>query len=303
MTGSAGLAPALNATLEVLSTTAGGVALYYGGTETTQDSALPPILLVHSINAAGSAAEMAPLFDYYRPSRNVYALDLPGFGHSDRTDRAYLPRLMTNAILACLECISARHGGAAVDVVALSLSGEYAVRAQTEQPQRVRRLALISPTGFNGKPRRYGPAGATLGQTWLYSLLTKPVWRDALFSGLTRPGVIRYFLQRSWGSKQIDEALWRYDVLTTRQAGAAHAPFYFLSAYLFSRDINALYEALQCPVWVSMATRGDFTDYRGRYTVEGRSNWQFHLVEGGALPYFEDLGAFVARLDPFLAAP
>jgi hypothetical protein len=52
-----------------------------------------------------------------------------------------------------------------------------------------------------------------------------------------------------------------------------------------------------------MATRGDFTDYRGRVTVEGRANWQFHLVDGGALPYFEDLHAFVTRLDPFLAEP
>jgi hypothetical protein len=110
-------------------------------------------------------------------------------------------------------------------------------------------------------------------------------------------------LQRSWGSKNIDEALCQYDVITTRQAGAANAPFYFLSAYLFSRDINALYEAVKCPVWVSMATRGDFTDYRGRVTVEGRANWQFHKVDGGALPYFEVLSAFVSRLDPFLAEP
>jgi pimeloyl-ACP methyl ester carboxylesterase len=121
------------------------------------------MLLVHSVNAAGSAAEMAPLFDHYRKSRSVYALDLPGFGHSDRTDRRYMPRLMTDAILACLERIGSLHGGVAADVLALSLSGEYAVRAQLEHPHRVRKLALISPTGFNGKPRRYGPAGATLG--------------------------------------------------------------------------------------------------------------------------------------------
>jgi hypothetical protein len=175
------------------------------------------------------------------------------------------------------------------------------VRAQLEQPQRAGRLALISPTGFNGKPRRYGPPGATLGISWLYNLLSNRRWTDALYGGLTRPGVIRYFLERSWGSKNIDEALWRYDILTTQQPGARFAPLYFLSAHLFSNDINAMYEALQCPVWVSMATRGDFTNYRGRNTVESRENWQFHQIEGGALPYFENLAAFVALLDPFLA--
>ena len=83
-------------------------------------------------------------------------------------------------------------------------------------------------------------------------------------------------------------------------AGAKHAPLYFVSAFLFSADINTLYEAVQCPVWVSMATRGDFTDYQGRTTVAGRSNWQFHAIEGGALPYFEDLPAFNTVLDPYV---
>jgi hypothetical protein len=48
---------------------------------------------------------------------------------------------------------------------------------------------------------------------------------------LTRPGVIRYFLQRTWGSKAIDEDLWRYAVVTTRQPGARNAPFRFFIAH------------------------------------------------------------------------
>ena len=45
--------------------------------------------------------------------------------------------------------------------------------------------------------------------------------------------------------------------------------------------------------------RGDFTDYKGRSTVEQRANWQFESTEGGALPYFEDLAGFTAKLDAF----
>ena len=108
-------------------------------------------------------------------------------------------------------------------------------------------------------------------------------------------------MQRTQGRKTIDETLWAYDVLTARQPGAKHAPYYFVSAYLFSNDINTVYEKLTCPVWVSMATRGDFTDYQGRKTVSGKPNWQFVAVEGGALPYFDDLAAFTGALDPFLA--
>lgn len=293
---------AVPASLIILDAPVGRLGLYHAGPD--GDSAgLPPLLLVHSMNAAGSAAEMAPLFQHYRGDRAVYALDMPGFGCSDRSDRTYSPRLMTDALLAVLAHMRDIHGVPAVDVVGLSLSGEFVARAQSERPDWVRRMALISPTGFSRSKRRYGPPGTTLFVPWLHRLLTWPRWSQGIYNNLTRPGVIRYFLARSWGSKQIDEGLWRYAVITTQQPGARHAPLMFVSAGLFSADINTLYESIRCPVWVSMATRGDFTDYQGRRTVDDRPNWQFHTVEGGALPYFEDLGAFTAPLDPFWLEP
>ena len=279
---------------------AGRVSFYQSAPQAT--SALPPLLLVHSVNAAGSAAEVAPLFEHYRITRAVYALDLPGFGFSDRSERAYTPRLMTDAVLALIDVMRHQNGGIAVDVLGVSLACEFVARAQREAPQNIRRVALVSPTGFSRTKRRYGSPESNLGQAWLYKTFTWPFWTDGIYRNLTRPSVIRYFLQRTWGSKKIDEALWRYGVLTTRQPDARHAPFYFVSAFLFSADINTLYEAMDCPVWVSMATRGDFTDYQGRTTVQGRPNWQFHAVEGGALPYFEDLKAFTEVLSPFLDA-
>jgi pimeloyl-ACP methyl ester carboxylesterase len=292
------LPPALGGVHSILATPAGDISLYQAQPEGGAGSA-PVLLLIHSVNAAGSAAEVAPLYDHYRRQRVVVAMELPGYGFSDRSDRPYLPRLMTDAVHAVVAHLRALHGGAPVDVLALSLSSEFAARASGEAPGSIGRLALVSPTGFSGKRRRYGAAGANRGQAWLLRFFSREIWVRGLYRTLTRPGVIRYFLERTWGSRAVDETLYRYCVLTTRQPGARHAPLYFLSAYLFSADINALYEALACPVWVSMATRGDFTDYRGRDTVQDRANWHIHRVEGGALPYFEDLPAFVALLDPF----
>ncbi len=292
---------AVPATLTILDSPVGRLGLYHAGPD-GEGAGLPPLLLVHSMNAAGSSAEMAPLFQHYRRDRAVYSIDLPGFGFSDRSERAYSPRVMTDALIAVLDNLRNSLGVQAVDVAGLSLSGEFVARAQCEKPDWVRRVALISPTGFSRSKRRYGPPGTTLFVPWLHRLLTRPGWTQGIYRTLTRPGVIRYFLQRSWGSKQIDEALWRYDLITTQQPGARHAPLVFVSAGLFSADINTLYESMRCPVWVSMATRGDFTDYQGRSTVADRPNWQFHKVIGGALPYFEDLDAFTAQLDPFWLA-
>jgi pimeloyl-ACP methyl ester carboxylesterase len=279
-----------------------GRVSYYHGAPPDAAVLQTPLLLIHSINASGSAAEVEPLFEHYRATRPVYALDLPGFGFSSRADRAYTPRLMTDALLALVDVMLHAHGGAAVDVLGVSLAAEYVARAQREAPHVIRRAVLVSPTGFSRAKRRYGPVESTLGQSWLYKTFTWAFWSDGIYRTLTRPGVIRYFLERTWGSKNISEALWRYAVLTTRQPGAKHAPFYFVSAFLFSADINTLYEAMDCPVCVTMAMRGDFTDYQGRTTVSGKPNWQFHNVQGGALPYFEDLQAFTNVLSPFLDA-
>ena len=76
------------------------VCLYLSGPASATGQT--PILLVHSINASASAFEVAPLYDHYRQTRPTYAVDLPGFGLSDRSDRAYTIRLMTDALLAAL---------------------------------------------------------------------------------------------------------------------------------------------------------------------------------------------------------
>lgn len=265
----------------------------------------PPLLLVHSVNAAASAAEVRPLHAHYQARRTVCSLDLPGYGFSERSDRAYTPRLMTDAIHAATALIRARCGAGPIDALAVSLSCEFLARAAAEAPDQFRTLALVSPTGFRGLRPWRGPTGSTRGKAWLLRALRGPgsVWGGALFRGLTRPAVIRYFLQRTWGSKSIDETLWAYDVLTARAPGAEHAPLHFLSAHLFSADIHTVYEQLAMPVWMSHGVRGDFTDYRGQVIVEGRPNWQFSVFPTGALPYFEVPDDFFGTFDAFLAAP
>jgi pimeloyl-ACP methyl ester carboxylesterase len=260
----------------------------------------PPMLLVHSVNAAASAAEVRPLHEHYRHSRTVFSPDLPGFGFSTRDAGDYTPRRMTDAIHAVLAEIRRRCGDAPVDALACSLSCEFLARAACEAPAAMRSLALVSPTGFRGTRALRRPAGSTLEVPGMHALLRGPGWGGALFRGLTRPGVIRFFLEKTFGSKTIDEPMWRYAVLTARQPGAEHAPLQFLCARLFSGDIHDRYESLRLPVWMSHGVRGDFTDYRGKRLVEGRSNWRFTVFPSGALPFFEDGEAFFAAFDAFL---
>jgi pimeloyl-ACP methyl ester carboxylesterase len=274
---------------------AGRVACYVLGSG-------PPLLLVHSVNAAASAAEVRPLHEHYSESRTVYSIDLPGFGASERSDRVYSPRLMTDALLQLLDAVAAHGHVGPVDALAVSTGCEFLARAASERPENFRRLALVSPTGLRGNVPRRGPPGATRALPWLYRALRGPGWGGVLYRGLTRPAVIRHFLGRTWGSKAIDEQLWAYDVLTARLPGAEYAPLYFLSAALFSADILSVYESLAQPVWLSHGERGDFTDYRGRRWLEGHGNWCFSVYPTGALPFFELPERFIADYDRFLAA-
>jgi pimeloyl-ACP methyl ester carboxylesterase len=111
----------------------------------------PPLLLIHSINAAPSAFEVKPLYDHYKRKRPVYALELPGFGFSERTRRDYTPRLMTDAIHALVAQMRLEHGVAPLDALALSLSAEFLARAAEEAPASFRSIGLVSPTGFDRK--------------------------------------------------------------------------------------------------------------------------------------------------------
>ena len=273
---------------------AGEMSMYAAG-----DGA--PLLLIHSINAAASAAEVRPLHEFFRIKRRVYSVDLPGFGASERRDCGYSPRMMTDAVLACVRAISGWHD-APVDALAVSLSCEYLARAAAEAPAFIRSAALVSPTGFRAGAARRAPAGTTRGKPLLYRLLRGPGWGGGLFRLLTRPSVIRYFLRRTWGSDGIDEELWRYDVLSARQPNAEFAPLRFLSGYLFSADIHTVYEALTLPVWMSHGVRGDFTDFGARTLVSDRANWRFSVFPTGALPYFEVPREFCLEYADFLAA-
>lgn len=265
----------------------------------------PAVLLLHSVNAAASAAEVRPLHEHLAATRTVFSLDLPGYGHSERSDRAYTPRLMTNAVQDMVQHIRQLCGPAPLDALATSLSCEFLARAAAESPVLYRSVALVSPTGFMGTRSWREPPGSTRAKPRLYRALRGPRGSlgGPLFRSLTRPGVIRYFLQRTFGARQIDEAMWQYAVATTRQPGAEFAPLCFLGGGLFSADIHSVYERLPMPVWMSHGVRGDFTDYRGKTLVEGRPNWHFSVFPTGALPYFEVPEAFFAEYGSFLADP
>lgn len=260
-----------------------------------------PLVLLHSINAAGSAFEMRPLFNHFRGTRPVYALDLPGFGLSERADRPYSPRLYAQAILEFVMTQVRRPA----DVVALSLTSEFAALAAVERPDAFSSLTMISPSGFSatstmGSSQRAGHSGTSDG---LYRLFSFPVWAQAFYDLLaTRPS-IHYFLRQSFVGA-VFPALADYSYATAHQPGARYAPLYFVSGKLFTPDIRErVYSLLLIPVLViydrDPYVRFDMLDM----FTQTRANWYTsRIVPSQGLPHFEHLTETAQALEDFWGA-
>ena len=261
-----------------------------------------PLVLVHSINAAASAYEMKPLFQQYRSQRPVYALELPGFGFSERSDRVYSWRLYTDSILDFLEQVVAKPA----DVIALSLGSEFAARAASEQPALFRSLTMISPSGFTERDNKVVSqrASESGSSDRAYRILSNPLWSQAFYDLVATRKSIYYFLKQSFESTP-DEGLAAYGYLTAHQPGARYAPLYFVSGKLFTPDIRqAVYEKLTIPVMV-IYDRDNFVRFDTLSDVANdRENWNLvRIVPTKGLPQFEELDEVVTALDQFWAEP
>lgn len=288
MSGVPPLGEAVAAPRQAFAASGAGRIDYYSDTT----AAGRPLVLVHSINAAASSFEVAPLFTHYRARRPVYSLDLPGFGHSARPPGPYTPESYAEAIADFIGQVVGRPA----DVLALSLSAEFVARAALSYPERFASLVLVSPTGFD----RQALPGNRVLRLWR-GVLGLPLVGQGLFALVASAPSIRHFLGRSFLG-EIPPAMFDYAHATAHQPGARHAPLAFVSGRLFTPDASArLYARLtEHPVLVV----ADQDPYIGFDLlpgfVAGHPNWRtIALAPHRGLPQWERLPDLVAALDAF----
>lgn len=281
------LEPALDAAIASLQTQAAGTLSYYHDDRGTGR----PLLLLHSINAAPSAMEMRPLFEQFSGQRPVIAPDLPGFGLSDRSDRQYTPELYAGAITELLQAVTDEPA----DIVALSLTAEFAARAVLQTPGICRSLAVISPTGLGDRD----PPGPKT-QDRLRRFFRLPLVGDGLYRTLTTRASIRYFLGKAF-TGDTPEALVDYARATTRQPGASHAPFTFLSMKLFSPDARTtLYQPLPVPGLVIYDSDPNVGFDALPTLLDSAPQWQAaRIAPTLGMPHWEQTAATVDALQAF----
>ena len=258
-----------------------------------------PLLLVHSVNASACAAEVRPLFERYGSRRPTLALELPGFGGSQRGPLAYSPSMMVQSVLRAVRYLRDIGFTQPIDVLALSLSCEFVTLAALQEPSWFRSVALVSPTGLESGHDEQYVQGKTKENPLLRRFLVSPLG-EPLFRMLTTPSSMRWFLERAWGSPVIDEELLEYEHLTTRRPGARFAPAAFISGTLFTEGVATQYAKLAPPVWLAHGVRGEFTDFGGLLRIGPPKNWSWETFGTGAMPQLEVPRLFMSRYDSFL---
>ncbi len=216
------------------------LALYSAGTGRST-------LLIHSINAAASAFEMRGPFNGLGAGFAVNALDLLGYGNSDRPARRYSAEDYIDQIGAALARLDRPTA-----LVASSLGAAYAVAAADRWPERVDALVLVCPTGLGQLSDPAGPAGYGV-----YRVLRGPVGR-AIYERLTSRSGTAYFLRSQAYHDPAAVTPETHDgfYYTCRRAGAYYAPICFLTG-LLNHDIRASFPRLRQPVmlvWGRQAT-------------------------------------------------
>ena len=131
-------APGASAELVSESVFGGRVALYRAG----PPSATEAVVLVHGMGKA-AARDWAHVIPALARRYAVYAVDLPGFGYSDKGNHHYSPDNMARA----LEAVLAPRLKGRFTLIGHSMGGAVALAYTASYPNRVGRLVLVDVAG------------------------------------------------------------------------------------------------------------------------------------------------------------
>ncbi|MDT0630134.1 alpha/beta fold hydrolase [Rubrivirga sp. S365] len=102
-----------------------------------------PVVLVHGLGSNLSFWR-ATIPALEAAGRRVVALDLPGYGLSDKADVSGTMADFADAVAGVMDA----RGVDQADLVGVSMGGQIALTLALDRPARVRRLALLSPAGI-----------------------------------------------------------------------------------------------------------------------------------------------------------
>lgn len=177
------------------------------------------ILLVHGLG--GTIESWAGNIDELARELRVTALDLPGFGYSDKPRMNYTIRFYHDFVAKFIGAL----GVSPLTVAGSSLGGHIASELAISRPDLVSKLVLVSPAGalprsFTGTPALKQYVGVLQAKSpqevkkALFAVDNKPVdneYARIVYERLAMPGAKQAFLSALKGSAQAPRLTGRLD--------------------------------------------------------------------------------------------
>jgi pimeloyl-ACP methyl ester carboxylesterase len=260
-----------------------------------------PVVFVHSIHAAAWSAEWRHVFAQFADGtaghddgRLCYALDLLGFGASDRPPVRYTAQMYVDLLRDFLREVVRTPA----TLIGSSLGGTYAIAVAAAYPDVAHAVVAIGPAGVS---RLYEPGGVL--NHGVQALLRSNVPGTALFRALVSRRSIRFFLKDIYADPATltPEAV-EYFFDSANHPNARFAPAAFVGMSL-NRDIRVAITTLECPLMLVWGIHAAQTPFRESAAVRSLvPNAAFEAVDAGDLPHEEAPEEFMTAVLPFLSA-
>ncbi|WP_436347554.1 alpha/beta fold hydrolase [Natronorubrum sp. FCH18a] len=242
----------------------------------------PDMLLCHGIHAGASSREFEPIVERLAEDYHVIAVDLPGFGRSNRPPLIYSGTLYAEFIRDFTADVADEP-----TVVASSLTGSFA--AEAAQESEFDQLVLICPTDETTDER-----------PWVRTLVRTPIVGTTLFNLLASKPGIRYFYDRDgyYDSDRIDDAELEYAWRSAHQPGARYAPASFSSGTLDPEfDLATELAALETPTTLVWGRDAELVPLREGRDLADAADLELVVIDYATqLPHAEHPDKFVEYL-------
>ena len=252
-----------------------------------------PVILVHGIHAAAWSHEWRRVATELARHHTVYAIDLLGFGRSDRPALRYTGALY----VSLLDDFARRVVGQPAALVANSLSAAYAITLGARDVARFPALVLVAPTGLTRLDAPRGGRRSLVGDVVATPLLGHTTW-NALVSRPSLQGVLRaMYADKSRVTAELVEACWQ----AAHQRGARHALASFIG-HLLDVDVREPFRRLTQPtliLWGEQAAAAPVDEIRP--FMAARRDFQYVIFDrAGDLPHDERPEEFTRLVTEFL---
>jgi pimeloyl-ACP methyl ester carboxylesterase len=254
-----------------------------------------PVLLVHSLGPGHDSDEWRVAGEILARKFRVFAMDLLGWGRSDKPKIHYDGEIYIQQIGDFLDDVVRERSA----LVAAGLPAAYAAQVAVDQPDLVSSLALVTPSGIESDGDEPDVRDALFNR-----LLRLPILGTSALNLYTSRSAISRHLRRETFAAPDHVDAWRIEhhYQSSHQPGV-HPPLAaYLSGYLNLRMEESL-PRLDAPTWLAWGRQATLSP------VETADLWlrrikraELEVFENcGNLPHAESATRFTKKLEVFLS--